>query len=382
VLYLTGVLGVSGWANQAAAQSLVLRWNVPAGCPSRSEMRARISVLLAATEPKNYALTVVAKISGGRRSDYRITLQIDSSAHRAERVLHAASCSELAEAAAWLIALTVDPALSVGQDENTAGTAHGPTAESAGASTAASRSLSSSDASAPNETPTSARSGEASQPGPAATRAQPAEAHDTKHAPQKPMSFATGRSVSADQGPPPVRAAEPPSSAWPRSFRTGATLGMVTGDGAGVQAALAAFVGYGVGVFYTEASLQGSLPREVPLATTGTFRVWTLTTELRECALFGASLRVGPCLGASVVRNAAELQGLPGARDHAYLWAAADAGIQLYWLLPRRVELSLGAAARLPLSPRPRYVVEGLGTVVSTETWSADVRLGVGFALR
>jgi hypothetical protein len=157
---------------------------------------------------------------------------------------------------------------------------------------------------------------------------------------------------------------------------------MVTGDGAGVQATLAAFLGYSVGLFYSQARVQGSLPREVAVGTTGKYRVWALTSELSECALFGTSLRVGPCLGIALVRSAAQVEGLTSARDRTYLWAAAEAGLQLFWLLPRHVELSLGAAARLPVTPRPRYVVEGLETVGSAQAWSADVRVGVGFALR
>jgi hypothetical protein len=381
-LYVASLLSLSSLASRAAAQSLVLRFNAPADCPSQNSVRARVLALLTTAEPKLYTLRVIAKVSARHRADYQIALQIDTGAHRAERVLHASRCADLVEAAAWLIALTVDPTLSTGEpSETTAGEAAGTTGDNRARSTSIDASQG-----APNDAHARAPASEPSEPSaaetPASTRSHKPETRGGERSPKTPLPAPASGTASGARRAAPPETAEPTSPPWPRAFRAGGTLGMITGDGAGMQAALAAFVGYGIGVFYSQARVQGSLPREIAVATAGTLRIWTLTSELSECALFGTSLRVGPCLGISLVRSAAELEGQAVAYGRPYLWAAADAGLQFFWLLPRHVELSLGAAARLPVTRRPRYVVEGLGTVGSAPTWSADVRVGVGFALR
>jgi hypothetical protein len=342
-------------------------------------MQQRVLDLLEPSEPKQYALRVVAKIARSRAADYRISLQIDTGAHRAERVLRGTDCADLVEAAAWLIALTVDPELSSSGPENRrAPTAAPSTAQSTSDSAGAARAAAD---------PAQARRDAATTDG---SRQTQVEAGDDaqKHGVD---AHGTAREQSQTESPPADTPAEkrptpevagPPSPPWPHSFRAGANAGVITGDGASAQAALGAFVGYGVGALYTQLRVHGSLPREVDVTPPGRVRLWALASELSECALFGGALRMGPCLGVSLLRSAAHLEGLATPRDRAYVWAAAIAGLQLFWLLPRHVELSLAAAARVPLSKRPRYVVEGLGTVVSAQSWAADLRLGVGFALR
>lgn len=356
-----------------SAQALSLRFSAPAECPKKSAMQARIVSLLAEAEPKVYTLRVVAKVSARRRADYQITLQIDTDTHHAERALRGSRCDELIEAAAWLVALTVDPALSdERQDEQVADAAE-TDSSAARAATEQAGAVSAGTSHAHDTSANAVANGAARS----SAQSERGERRAAKAKPAPNARPAETRTVSAA-----VEPAKPASAPWPRSFRTGGTLGMITGDGAGIQAALSGFVGYGIGVFYSQARVQGSMPRETPLSPVGELRIWALTSELTECALFGRSLRAGPCLGASLVRTSAELNGLASSHERAYLWGAANGGLQLFWLVARRIELSFAALARLPLSPRPRYVVEGLETVGSTQTWSADVRLGLGFALR
>lgn len=332
--------------------------------------------LLEPSAPTVFDLRVQARVvrtraaHGATRKDaYRISLEIDTGVHRAKRTLHAATCAELAETAAWLIALTVDPELSPPPTESEEDQVAQNPPEGARAGN-----------------PAKDKAAVASVPLPASDARANEEAAEAKAARStQPKPQHSGARAAAD--PPRVSArSKADSVSRQHAFHAGASAGMVSGQGPFVQAALGAFAGYGFDFSYTQARVAGSLPRSVDVSPMGSARIWTLALEITECALFGKSVRAGPCLLASLLRSAAHLEGLTSARDRAYLWGSAGAGLQVFWRVTRRFELSLAGAANIPLSSRPRFVVEGTGAgaqpwSAAARAWSADLRLGIGVVL-
>lgn len=97
----------------AHADEGAIRWEVPEGCPAADDFRARVVANLgrevAAGEVD--ARLVVAK-KGAR---WRVVMTVKTAAGDGERELEAASCAELAEAAALILALTIDPMAGSGE---------------------------------------------------------------------------------------------------------------------------------------------------------------------------------------------------------------------------------------------------------------------------
>lgn len=359
VLSLASILILVCSASRGQAQQIDLAWRAPASCPAAAHVRDRIAALLTSARSERYALRVDARVQrAGKQGSYRIALRVVSTQHHAARVLEASDCAELAETAAWLVALTVDPEL---RPTEPAPEPAPDTIEPAAPSTATGD-RAASQAEAPAQT---------------AQRASRATANEAPKSPSAPPQSSSSPHEAA-KAELTDRAPGPP---WPRSFRLGANVGMVSGQGPGLQVGLGAFAGYSVGAFYTQARFLGSVPREVRIAGPAQVHVWALGAELAECALFGAALRVGPCIDVMILRSAADLTGLSAGRDRAYWWGVGGGGLALFWRVWKQLEFSLAGAAHLPLSRRPRFVVQGFGPVVTAAAWSADIRVGLGIVL-
>lgn len=83
------------------------RWDAPAECPGQSEVRARIAALVGRT-PASDELVVDARIEAGR-GGYTMLLAVWGHGPADTRRLAAASCTILADAAALVAAVMVDP---------------------------------------------------------------------------------------------------------------------------------------------------------------------------------------------------------------------------------------------------------------------------------
>jgi hypothetical protein len=57
-------------------------------------------------------------------------------------------------------------------------------------------------------------------------------------------------------------------------------------------------------------------------------------------------------------------------------------GLQFLWPLTRWLELSLSGGAGVPFTPRPRFTVEGVGSVAAASRWSGEARIGLIYVAR
>jgi hypothetical protein len=101
------------WALPARADGprVALRWTAPEGCPAGARVIAEVDRLLGehgARPPR--PLEVTAEVSAGDAGALRVHLEIEGDPGRRTRDLSAASCDALADAAALILAMTIDPA--------------------------------------------------------------------------------------------------------------------------------------------------------------------------------------------------------------------------------------------------------------------------------
>lgn len=329
-------------AGFASTQRVSLTWSAPGGCPQAAGVRAALDRLLAQAAEGARALEAAGRVERVR-GRYRLTLRLSIGAHRAQRVLESESCDELAATAAWLIAVAVDPSVEAesranGEEDDAAGAVPAgdarETAENAG------------------------RAPEPAAPGPGAPRSRPEQAPAPAHAEE--TAPRRGR-------------------AWAREARLAALAGVSLGTAGGAQAELGGAGGVGVGWLYSELAFSALLPRREELAAGGTVRSWSLALGLRECALWGAELRWGPCLTLDGVRTVGRAEGLSSNQEEALFWAVAGIALRAAWHLRGRLELTLLGGAGLPVSARPRFTVEGVGEVMPVSVLPGYVRVGVGW---
>jgi len=88
-----------------AAEPVELRWHAPPGCPSREQVLAEVTRLVAkAPEKPLRARAIVTTDEQG----FRVQIALEGSAQGA-RTLRARSCASLARATALIVALAIDP---------------------------------------------------------------------------------------------------------------------------------------------------------------------------------------------------------------------------------------------------------------------------------
>jgi hypothetical protein len=98
-----------------------VQWQAPAGCPVASAVEARMHALLGRV-PAEHELHAVGIVSGG--PPWRLELETTIGGRQQRRSLQAEDCRALAEAAALILAVSVDPVGvggGVGADERGAG---------------------------------------------------------------------------------------------------------------------------------------------------------------------------------------------------------------------------------------------------------------------
>ena len=100
------VLFVSAWAADARAE-ITLEWQAPDGCPTREEVLSRTERLLgnASSTPPLEASGQIVERDGA----WVLELSTQLGETRGFRRMHAAKCSDLAEPAAIVVALAIDP---------------------------------------------------------------------------------------------------------------------------------------------------------------------------------------------------------------------------------------------------------------------------------
>jgi hypothetical protein len=357
----------------AAAQPGLLEWQAPPSCERRAAVELKIRQFLG----KEPAVPLRAQVRIERvRGRYHLRLVLELGTHRAERTLHATNCDELSDTVAWLIALAINPQLEPSSNEAQvrASTAQEVRAE---AETEAATPGGDVARASPPSSSELQQDGVNSEGKAQATRSTDAVKPSAPEASQQ----AAHESESAQEGHGRLSIVSKSSaSEHKRVLRAGANAGVFTGGPSGAQAALGAFIGLSLSWSHTQARFSGLLPRQVDIAPSASANIWSLMFDLTQCALWGQKVRAGPCLTLAGLRTMAEVRGISQPTHQAALWANTAAGLQFFWRIAHHLELSLSVGAGIPISPRPRFSVQGLGPVVAAKAWSSDARLGLSFA--
>jgi hypothetical protein len=330
-----------------------LQWGAPPGCPERAQVEAEIGRLLqqspgGARAPLD-VLGVITRVEGG----FRLQLELSRDGSTSAREVRGATCEALADTAALVVALAVDPeAMSRSSSPGPAPRPVAPTTPAGPGATRpsvppANKPQPAARAGAP--APVRARTGQQTQPGRPAT-----DATDATDAPDAPD--ATDATDASDV----------------RRWRVSAGL---VGD-LGTMQDLAGAVEIGAGVVVGPARLDAAFAFWFPQsaeAEADSRYGGTLGLEagaLAACALLppiaravGPRFEVGlPCLAFELGRMHADGENVSDPGAGADLWAAVRGGAAAAWALEPWLRLRLRLEAALPVV-RPKFVLRGVGTV-------------------
>jgi hypothetical protein len=90
-----------------------LLWNVPSGCPNADWLRDNVERHLSVTGGnERQSVAVEGRIRENEDNDWALDLAITDARGSGSRRLEAATCEELAEAAALIVAISIDPRLA------------------------------------------------------------------------------------------------------------------------------------------------------------------------------------------------------------------------------------------------------------------------------
>jgi hypothetical protein len=300
-------------------------WSVPETCPAREQVVIRAEQLLGrALEGAAPAdLTLDARVTRTSENEWQLALSQSSSTGTEQRRVKAAHCEELAEAAALLIALSIDPSL---------------TSQPSAPTTSA----------FPNET----------EPPPPLQKPEAAGGVPSQHpaAPARPVPVAR-------------------SSPW--RLRGGATFAGWSGRLPGLAPGIAAHAGVSSGTWLVLGELGFFPPRhasvddsaaggDVFMASGGGQLGYVLQLD---------GLELGPTAGAELQWLHGEGANVDHPRSADVMLVSVQAGARVSLVFSRSWAIAAGAAlARLV--NHPRFVVDGVGPVHRPDAWG--IRFGVG----
>lgn len=356
------VMALAALARTANAE---LAWQAPAQCPPAAQVSSEIDRLLAGSEyPKDavgeFSLAVTQDARTGK---FVVRILRTQGGALQERVVEAADCKELVQAAALAVALAIDPEL-----EPTPPTPVIVEAQPGAGPVAATAASSATPATVPPPPPLPstppAQQAPAAVPPPAASSA--------------PAAASAGRDpVIADAGPPSETAATP-SLSNPRI----SAFALATGDsGSMPEAALG--VGGGVALMGEATRVQVALElfssTETEADPSGAYARFGLyrahvsacyTPFAQRIFLFGcAALQTG------VLR--AQGRGVADVHEMNRAWLAAGADLLVLGSLADRTWLHLRGGVVRPLIER-EYVMNG-SSVHQVSSWVLEAALGVEF---
>lgn len=358
-------------ANRAHAQALTLLWSAPSTCPNGAYVEARVGALIGA--PAHAALHVVGRIekSGPR---FVLELSLEGDSYRAQRRLKATRCHSLADASAWLIAVALDPTLAarapaapleredavVAPPPRSGDREHERGSEDAQGAAPATPS-----AAAPSE----AAAGEASraqtaQAAPGAARAARGVAEQEPRSSRAPVRRLSFRTRVRDQ---------------PRWWRVGVFTGVWQASLPRAQASVGGRASYGMGLLSLELRGAAHLPRVQGVRESVRARYASQELSSALCAQWGGRLRGGPCAAFALLRSTGSVRGTTDPRREELLWGSGGVAVQLGYNAAQWLELLGEIGVMLPLTPRPRFTIEGVGEVAQAAPLSVYARVGFGF---
>jgi hypothetical protein len=106
---ILATLGNARPVHAEEAGVLTFSWQAPSGCPSRDDLRAEIARLLGGEirVPKGGDIKAVAVVAQGQT--WSLAIETELAGQPGRRSIEAASCQDLADATALIIALMIDP---------------------------------------------------------------------------------------------------------------------------------------------------------------------------------------------------------------------------------------------------------------------------------
>lgn len=316
-----------------------LEWDAPPGCPGADDVRRAIDRSLGpgvVSDGKTDARIRIISIESGYRMDL-----ILAGPSAGERTLEASDCRDLADAAALIVAIAVDPNVLTRSP-------------------------------APRVQPTSN-----AVPAPAETSPGPA-----------PEDAPTGSEVEPDGAPP--SSADPTGSAAPQAERRRAQLSLRLAAGAGfalvpgVTGALELGVGLAGRAWRVDLGLNYWIPKRADAGSDadagGRFQI--AAASLRGCGVpqagpvrfpLCAGLDVGTMIGRGTGQDVA-------ARTAAQPWVAVRAGPAVRWRVIPRLTLWLGGDVLVPLV-RPRFHTDATPDLFVVPPVGGSVVAGVDIPL-
>lgn len=292
-----------------------LQWSAPAVCPDGHAVRSRVEQIIGrALREGDEGVRVVAHVTDDEPPRLRLAITSDSGSR--ERVIGGRDCAELAEVAAVLIAVAVDPSASP----------------------------------LPPEPP----------PEPAPSPAQSVDATPPSTSP-------------ARRRPPPTRAR--PDASRERAAKPGGTIHVAPGLGLGAVPGPTAVLAVGAGVRWLHARIDLAFEqwfaRPAAVADTdATVDVRAFRVGARGCWVptAGRVVELPLCAGVFAGAMRGEAHGVPRTNAQRIAWAGAqlEAGLMFAPLRDRRW-FAVGPMLRLQASfVRPAFSLDGLGVAHRT----------------
>jgi hypothetical protein len=354
------------WVGAAHAQTLdglTLHWHAPDGCPDDTEMLARIRAHLPSghRSPRGWSVEVRIANEGAR---YSMELVLRNGESHARRMIASESCAALADAAALLVALAVDPQAAAAPDPKAAPEGQGEAgtgarnAARAAPSTPARTDSSRSEPQGGNAVDAGERRAPSLSPAPAQQPREdqaPAEAPDT--AGQNAIGFGWdfGAAIRLDSG------MLPQTPALGLQPQLGLTFGKVSGR-------------IGMTVWLEADTPSESYPR-------ATLEGRALLGDAALCLeLVRATISFAPCAVGELGELVLESRGVSNPGSSAAVWAAAGGGMRAGYPMAGGLWATLDVLVLAPFS-RPRWLVRTMqGDAELFTATSATIRVALGLS--
>jgi hypothetical protein len=336
------MLLVCGAVAHAEGMPLELVWHAPPGCPTRAEIEAEVSHLLAPKQHFNAKLRAEARTELCAEGGFTLTLHTTQSGVAGERSFSSNSCRAVSDAAIVTMALSIDPTLELPRDFG-------------------------------NREQTAA-------PAPPAIAAPPSP----KSQADKP---AAQNSASSPQSSRRIELAHEPG---PRVEPFARSL---LGWRSGSLPKSTAELGLGLGVSRGRASIYTTLSLSPPTTAYsqktpnagGTFAM--LAGEFAACgALLDRRLRLSPCIGVGYTQLFAKGIGVEPRRHGNLSWVSLLGGLQASYRQSRHVALLLGADVQVASNRPSAYLLDqnyppGIDTIFRPDLLAYRLHAGVEFRL-